>query len=347
MFGFNNKKKEQIITVGALQMEDDAFHRNIIALERLELFLNSSNDKNVGHLQQTAVGTSRDLHDENAESTAEMCYLELQLACKGLYMCASYKDPEMFKIAVEAFMKDLLEWYGGRNLLEYYDSVDAAIIPMMAALSRTSKEIDALFEKYVYKASDLANDSVEDKYDAVKSGMNAWLKAQHILDHEMKSHTSVPENQLITSHFRGTALEGYKRLVAALTNLFSESAPLKIFVKMVSEYLPDVSSQLPSINLESIDKIYSHKEADNAPVDSTVQEPEVLSEDSIKIDLSGLEDENPTIPASNRMESKEPEKVTSIPEKEERGLSKEETYSRILKLADEIIDLVKSLKSEN
>lgn len=117
IFGFNNKKKEQDVIQKTLQMEDDAFHRNIVALERLEAFLNHANKRQV-NLLQTAVGTDRDHHPDDMDSTEEMCYLELQLACKGLYMCASYPDAEVFNIAVEAFMKDLLEWYGGRSLLD-------------------------------------------------------------------------------------------------------------------------------------------------------------------------------------------------------------------------------------
>lgn len=346
MFGFNNKKKEQDVIQKTLQSENNVFHGMIVALERLESHLTRADNTQVGELKRTAVGTSRDRHATGVEPSAEMCFVELSMDCGTLYLSAHYDDPEIFKIAVEAFLNDLLEWYGGRSLLEYYDEVDASVIPIVAALSRTSKNIDALFEKYVYKASDLSDESVDDKYNAMKSGMNSWIKAQMITGNERKTNVDMHESELITSHFRGNALDGYKRIIAALTNLFSESAPLKMFVNIVSEYLPEVSSQLPSINTESIDNIYNQKEAYKAPADPLNPEAEGLSEDSIKIDLSGLDDENSTIPASNNKESEELAKDFTASEKEEKELSKEETYSRILKLADEIIALVKSLKSE-
>ncbi len=337
IFGFNNKKKEQDVIQKTLQMEDDAFHRNIVALERLEAFLNHVNKRQV-KLLQTAIGTDRDHHPDDMDSTEEMCYLELQLACKGLYMCASYPDAEVFNIAVEAFMKDLLEWYGGRSLLDYYDSVEAVVIPMMAALSHTSKEIDSLFETYVYIASELSQATVEEKYDAMKTGVNAWLKAQHILEHEVKSQNVSMEDELITSHHRGTAIDGYKRIIAALTNLFEDSAPLKIFVKMVKQYLPQIANQLPSITEEAIDQMYEQK---HSLVAAEEKEPEQIDQ-TIKIDLYGLEESMQQ--ANVPWPDEEANMVSQI-----RSMSKtkaEETYSRILALASEIVELVKSLKEE-
>lgn len=336
MFGFNNKRKEQDVIQKTLQMEDDAFHRNIVALERLEAYLNHVNKRHV-NLLQTAVGTDRDHHPDDLESTEEMYYLELQLACKGLYMCASYPDAEVFNIAVEAFMKDLLEWYGGRSLLDYYDPVEAVVIPMMAALSHTSKEIDSLFETYVYKASELSQATVEEKYDAMQSGVNAWLKAQHILEHEVKTENVSMEDELITSHQRGSAIDGYKRIIAALTNLFEESAPLKIFVKMVRQYLPQIANQLPSITEETIDQMYEQKHSRSVAEE---KEPEGIDQ-PISIDLSGLEESTPQVNADEEEEANIGSQIQSVSK-----TKKEETYSRILALANEIVELVETLKED-
>lgn len=303
---FESKKKKQEVIQRTLQAEDDAFHRTIIALERLEKHLLDAAHSGI-ELEQTAVGTSRDLHDMSVPVADDsMYYLELQLDCKGLYMCASYDNSEHFRIAVESFMKDLLEWYAGRNLLDRYDAVDMAIIPLMAAITQKSDLLDELFEKYVFSMESLSSSSLEKKYEAVHSGIESWIKAQHYMEHS-KETPHDEESELITSHRRGAAIEGYKRIISALSARCDSSAPLKLFVKMVKEYLPSVADQLPTVTDEAIDRIY-----DKA--------------------AKGATDEVPTkspIPGPGPVVEKKP--------------GREEKYARIRKLAAEIIDLVNSL----
>ena len=63
----------------------------------------------------------------------------------------------------------------------------------------------------------------------------------------------------VTPHVRGTALDGYKRIIAALTTSFDTSAPVKMFYKMVNKYLPDITKQISNINEEAIDELYERK----------------------------------------------------------------------------------------
>lgn len=340
ILGSNKRKKEQDVIQAMLQAEDDAFHRTLVSLERLEAHL-LPNDRVYPQLKQTAAGTPRDHHDNSSPIAHEsMYYLELSLDCKGLYMCAHYDNPEVFKIAVEAFMKDLLEWYGGRSLLDFYDAVDTAIIPIMAAMSYKTNQIDDLFDKYVYDTPILTNDTTEEKYRAVNEGMLAWIEGQHIYEHESKEAT-----ELVTSHYRGTALDGYKRIIAALSYVCDNSAPLKMFVKMVNEYLPSVAAQLPSINEESIDQMYDRR--NNPQTAPAVETASIIDSTAEPFDIDFGPDNNLSI--SKYENAKSDSGVKPEPCKHEdvkTGMSKDEKYARIQKLAKEIIELVQSLDKD-
>lgn len=250
----NFKKQEQVGGLQTqLQSEDNNFHRTLIALERLEMFL--SKERGTDLLKQAAVGTDRDIHDDTKNPpTYESYILELSLQCQTLFLTASYDDKEIFNTAVEAFMNDLLEWYAGRELLDFYDEVDASVIPIIVAITRSADVFD-VFEKYVSHVS-LEKKSSEDGYNQTKSGVEAWILGQHYVEQQ-------PINQLtegyITSHNRGEAFEGYKRVIKALCVMYSDSAPVKMFYKLVSQHLPHITQQLPDTNEESIDKLFEMK----------------------------------------------------------------------------------------
>lgn len=342
IFGSSKRKKEQETLQAILQAEDDAFHRTIVALERLETHL-LPDGQDFSNIRQTAVGTSRDLHDYSMPVADDiMYYLELQLDCKALYMCAHYDNPEMFKVAVESFMKDLLEWYGGRSLLPFYDAVDSAIIPLMVALSYKSDEIDELFEKYVNKTPSISQFSTEDKYQAVNEGMNAFIKGQHKYEEERKNSAPDADSELITAHYRGSALDGYKRIIAALSYLCDTSAPLKLFVKMAKQYLPDVAAQMPAINEEAIDRMYDLR--NNPRPAATKAAVKEATADPFEIEFEWENNLNPSAPEaikpSERIEEREARG------ERERREEREAKYARIRALANEIIELVKSLEEE-
>lgn len=258
---WNKNKKEQIGGIQTqLQSEDNNFHRTIIALERLERFLNSERERSASELKLTAVGTDRDYHDDVKHvPTRDSYFMELALQCNTLYMTAHYDDSEVFRIAVESFMKDLLEWYAGRYLLDYYDEVDASVIPIIVAITYESNNVSEIFQKYVYTIPSVER-TQEEKYIMVKEGVEAWLLGRHYAEVSANNSPIQTGNEsYVTPHVRGTALDGYKRIIAALTTSFDTSAPVKMFYKMVNKYLPGITKQISDINEEAIDELYEKK----------------------------------------------------------------------------------------
>ena len=166
----------------------------------------------------------------------------------------------MFDTAVESFMKDLLEWYAGRELLDYYDEVDASVIPVIVALTYQSNNIAEIFQKYVYTIPTIEQ-SHEEKYQAIKTGVESWLLGKHLAEESLKQPVfDSDKDGYITPHVRGNAVDGYKRVISALTTMFDTSAPVKMFYKMVNKYLPHITKQISSINEESIDELYERKD---------------------------------------------------------------------------------------
>lgn len=352
VFGFNKKKNQDVI-VKELQGEDDVFHRTIIALERLEQNLIHSNGKTDIDLKQTAVGSSRDHHKNSLEDSSIRWFLELKLQCKTIYMNSNYTNPDFFKIAVEAFLSDFLEWYGGRLLLDYFDAVDTTAIPILAAITHTTAETDNLFEKYVCETPKLCDASLEQKYKATEAGTKAWIEAQHILYEERNTISPIQEDKIITKHTRGTALDGYKRLISALSSMCTDSAPLKMLIKLVGIYLPTVAAELPTINEEAIDKMYTLRlQSSNENLDSANNE---LVESSNMIDDENgyfndpfedqalNSDQSKLLTEPENQPAKESTDTISDMEDRSRDLEKDQIYSRIMELADEIISLVRSL----
>jgi len=243
-----------------LQSENRVFDITIIALERLEKLLND--ERKTQSLMQTALGSDRDMHNDSQNNrNRESYFLEPAFQCANLYMTAQYDNPEVFDIAAEAFLKDLLEWYAGRELLEYYDEVDACVVPIVVALTRSSNLIKSLgcesilevFQKYVDQIS-LEKKSSEDGYNQTKDGVEAWILGQHYASKPME----LPEGYII-SHKRGDVLDGYKRIISAMTIMFDDSLPAKIFYQIISQYLPKISQQYPNINEVEIEKLYQRK----------------------------------------------------------------------------------------
>lgn len=278
---WNKDKKEQIGGIQTqLQSEDNIFHRTIIALERLERFLNIERGFSGDSLKHTAIGTSRDFHDDSKYvPTRDSYFMELSIQCSTLYVAAHYEDKEVFITAVEAFMKDLLEWYAGRELLDYYDEVDASVIPIMVALTYQSNNIDEIFQKYVY-TTPTVEQSHEEKYQAIKTGVESWLLGKHLAEESLKQPLlQSNKDGYITSHIRGNAVDGYKRVISALTTMFDTSAPTKMLYKMVDKYLPYVVQQIPNVNEETIDDLYEKKAKGFAvsSIESDIEESSSLS----------------------------------------------------------------------
>lgn len=259
---WKKKNVEQKQIVVELQMLDDVFHRTIIALERLESFLQKEKNECLSPLIQTAIGSSRDLHnDEKNYRDKESYFDELALDCMALFKAAKIEDESVFIPSVEYFLQDIIEWYAGRDGVEY-NEVDSCIIPIIVAISRqvkTTRELDEVYEKYVYKA-DEQQQTIENKFNSVQEGMTAWMLAS---DETMRPIYNSHHNDTVefTKHKRGDVLTGYKRIMLYLTT--KENALLaKIFLRTIKQYLPNLAKQLPKLTEENIDKIYSKKAVD-------------------------------------------------------------------------------------
>ena len=85
---------------------DDVFHRTIIALERLELFLMmTANDNKQVTINQTAIRTSRDLHDDEKNPPSKDSFFgEVQLQTSALFFQTEFDDKEVFSKAVQYFL---------------------------------------------------------------------------------------------------------------------------------------------------------------------------------------------------------------------------------------------------
>ena len=239
-----------------LESEDDIFHRIIIALERLERFLNSERGLSGSELKLTAVGTERDLHDDVKNvPTRETYFYEILLQCLCLSIAAvPYEDGDVFETAVESFMTDLLEWYAGRELLEHYDEVDASVIPIVLVLTDqiNGNNPDEMLRKYFYNIP-LADRSNEEKCRIIKTEVEGWFDVRWLW---RPTPIHLDKSGDITSHRRGNAVDGYKRVLLALIILFDTSEPAKMLYSIVKNYLPQIAQQVPNFNEEAIERAY-------------------------------------------------------------------------------------------
>lgn len=282
----NNPKKQGTTQIQTkLRFFDNAFHRVITCLERLELYLEVERLKGEKpNVKQTAIGTSRDFHDdvENIPSL-ERYFSELELQCMTLNIQSkSLIGEEVHDETIKFFYKDLLEWYGGRSEQMPFNEVEAAIIPIMLVLNHQSnnKNFTTVYDKYVAKTIKIDELSDEEQRNAVNEGMIAFIKGQERVHEEFhKFMESNDEDVKLTEHRRGEAVDGYKRIVDALTTLFDEVVPAKVFVHTINAYLPDVTAQCLNITEDSIDALVDskHKKQQNAEF----QEPEAPNETKI------------------------------------------------------------------
>lgn len=235
---------------------DDVFHRTIIALERLEVFLMLING-NKSNLAQTAVKTSRDLHDDEQNPPSRESFMaEVQLQASSLFFQTEFDEKEVFAKTVEYFLKDLLEWYGGRTQDIPYDEVEKFFIPIMVSLNRqatTVVDIMQAVSNYVGEIKSIESLTIEEKEKAVMDGFKAFMLADHKTKEENKEFEESGQDVVFTSHKRGEAVDGYKRLYLAFTDIYDTPNPAKLLVNAVSNYLPEVAQICPDITQDAID----------------------------------------------------------------------------------------------
>lgn len=252
-----------------LKMLDDVFHRTVIALERLETFLeterriNTQENHEQKSLVQTAIKSSRDLHDyEKHIPTIGDVMAEAQLQCSALYFQTKIDDRDMFEKTMHFFLKDLLEWYGGRGDDIPYNQVEAFFLPIMISLSRQIRsvtEVMQVIETYVGKIRTISDLNEEDKRKAVEDGMAGYLRGIERYNEDMRNFNESTEEFLLTSHIRGNAIDGYKRLFLSFLKLYNEGLPAKLLVRTVEMYLPEVAASCLDITEVTVDSFFENK----------------------------------------------------------------------------------------
>lgn len=255
--------KEKIKWQLKIKQLDDVFNRLIISLERLEAFLEIERLQGdiSNPLRTTAVGTSRDLHnDEKNIPTRDSFLGEVQLQLTALYYQTKMDDIELFNTTMKYFLKDILQWYGGRSNAVPYNEVDAFILPIIVALNRQVKSVADLMQivkKYVADIKSISDYNEKERFNAVISG---WTAYQIALDRNaQETHQFLESNSdvVLTSHVRANETDGYKRLVLALTTLFDQPLPAKILCRTIKSYLPEVAESFPQISEDNIETIIS------------------------------------------------------------------------------------------
>ncbi len=249
-----------------LKMLDDVFHNVIIALERLEVFLEKKRKIKDIEFIQTALKSDRDLHDDEANPpTEEGFHLEIQTQCLALYFQTNFdRDKETFDRVVKYFLSDLLTWYGGRKHSKSYNEIEKYFIPIVSTLNRqvtNQRQISEIIKQYVIDIdTDIQNLSDEDKEKAVLEGFTAFTRSTEVArkrnDGFLKRVFGKEEaNSEFTHHKRGTETEGYKHLIKAYLYLYNERTPLLLLSKVVGQYYPEMNSVLSEVVIEELYKL--------------------------------------------------------------------------------------------
>lgn len=231
---------------------DDVFHRMIIALERLETFLEiHRKGGDAIRLAATGMHGPRDLHDDKQNPpTLESMLGEVQLQCSALFFQTKFDDEKLFAQTMKYFMTDLLEWYGGRGKEIPYDEVEMFVLPVVVSLSRQiSSVVDIMkvCDDYVTKLRRIEDFSDEEKEKAVEEGFTAFLKAQHRTGEELQEFAASGAEVVFSVHRRGEAKDGYNRLMDAMLKLYDTTTPAKKVRATFAAYvdgLPEITDEM-------------------------------------------------------------------------------------------------------
>ncbi len=238
---------------------DDTFHCTILALERLERFIDQSSD-GVQPLAQTAIETDRDIHDDQkVVPTLEAMHSEMNTQCLALFFHTKFdKNDKRHAEIKRHFVGDLLSWYGGRVGVRKPDDVEKYCLPILAALDRfitSAPEISAIIKQYIIDLGDLSIQPQDVREEAIQEGMEAWLRGQNIVGQRikifMKEHGSESDVEL-TGHTRGSKEEGLFRLLDFYLDVFTESAPAKRLLGVTIQIFPELSQQVVSRLIDHI-----------------------------------------------------------------------------------------------
>ena len=253
-----------------LQGLDNVFHMMIIALERLEAFLMiRRSGGGVSQLPTTAVKTDRDLHDDKKNPpTLSGVMKEVLLQCSALFFQTEFDDEELFTKSMKFFFVDLLEWYGGRGSDIPYDEVDRYILPICVALSRQVDSVAGIMqvcEMYVANMSRIEDLDDERKEKSVREGIESLIRGMEAVNHKKEMLLESGEEVKLTTHKRGSAVEGFNRLMKAMISFYDTSTPAKKVRNMFTSYVEG----LPEFSDDEIEKEISSKLKDDTNSRST------------------------------------------------------------------------------
>ncbi len=254
------QKQEQLQM--RMKMLDDVFHRSIIALERLELYLESENPESQC-LQLTGIKTDRDLHDDYQNPpTKESYYGEMQLQCTSLFFQTEFDDQELFEKTAKYFLKDLFEWYGGRTEHIVPNDVERFFIPLAVVINRQIAsviDVSKAVSEYVCDIQSIDDMNTEEKAASVKAGFEAWLKAEHLVSTEMQDFKEKGVEVVLSSHKRGTVSQGISRLLNSFQYLYEEKSPSLLLLKIVTYYFPEILEEIDGLTEEQITEFFTNK----------------------------------------------------------------------------------------
>ncbi len=266
---FSRPKQITEQTQRVLQRMDNLYHYVLLGLERLELYLECKRlNGTKPSLISTAMHTQRDNYTYQDDSLDEvLVYQDLNAYLTSFGVATKRMQAEDFERyhndTIGFFLEDILQWYGGRDSLIPHNDVEAVIVPILLLLSHKcdNSNIEKAFETYVAAPWKDVVYSDEELKDGVMSAFKQYLIAVEKIKEEQLSEVEYLDgNFSFTSHQRGTAVDGYKRLFAALIDLFDDVIPVKVLVHMVMQYCPNIAEQCPAISENVVDELILEKQ---------------------------------------------------------------------------------------
>lgn len=279
-----------------IRYTDDAFHRIMICLERLEAYLEIERLKGFKpSLRQTAIGTDRDLHnDVMIIPTRESMFVELAGQCMTLNIQTSaLAGTDEYEDTIRYFYRDLLEWYGGRDSSIPYNEIEAAVIPILSSLNNKgdNKNIKSVFESYVSKLPTIHDFSEEEQRNAVITSWRELVRIQEKVNSDIRDLEQIGDDSYsLTCHNRGDVLKGYKRIVSALIEILDDMVPAQVFVHTIRHFLPEIAELCPTISESSIVKMKRDKlnQVDDSRTNDDKVTPDFIPSDFCQYSKDGI-----------------------------------------------------------
>ena len=273
MYREPNQITEQIQK--SLQRMDNIYHFVLLGLERLELYLECKRLNGVKpSLVSTAIHSQRDNYDYSDGILNEVVlYQDLNMYLTSFGVATNRLQKEDFERyhndTIGFFLNDILQWYGGRNQQIPYNDVEAVIVPILLLLSHKcdNSNIEKAFETYVASPWKDVVFSDEELKEGVFNAFKHYLVAVEKINTEQLSDVEYIDGEFsFTSHQRGDAVDGYKRLFEALIYLFDDVIPAKMLAHMVMQYCPNIANQCPSISESFVEQLMIEKKQMNTMI---------------------------------------------------------------------------------